>query len=393
MKIHLNPQVKKILKAFLSVFSLLLIVYILYKASIIFLPFLIAFIIASALEPIVKFLNVKVRLNKKVSVFITLTAFLSTIGVLIFVAVSKLVAEITYLSSNLNKLYKQNKNYISFNSSYLKDFQDFYDKLSEQTRSAIETNLTKLSGNLINAAEKLLKGFLSFANSIPSLLLALIVIILAIYFILNDKEQIKGFIVDQMPSKWLERTKYIIDNIFIAVLKYLKAQLILISISFFILLIGFFILDVKYALLIAFLACLVDALPVLGIGSFLVPWAIYQFIFGTPYTAIGLLIIYAVVVVVRQIMEPKIYGDQMGVHPLVAIIAMYIGLKYFGVLGLILSPITVMVAKNILDEAIKAHVLKDLFEFKPSTPANSESAISPDPPVDTQNHNSSDAPQ
>jgi sporulation integral membrane protein YtvI len=359
MDIKLTPQMKKILKAIFSAFSLLLLIFILIKSSIVLMPFLIALLIANFLEPVAKFFRQKLKFNKKIASLTTLLLFLSTIGITIFFAISKLIGEITDLSKNLNKIYLNHEKDLVIQ---FKELQNFYEALPTQYRETIETNLSKLSGYLVNFAETILNGLLSFANSIPGFFVGIVVIILAIYFFLSDKDKIVNFVNTQVPKKWIDKTKYLVDNIFVALLKYLQAQLILITIAFIILLIGFLILDIKYALLIAFLTCLVDALPVLGIGSVLIPWAIFQFIFASPQTAIGLLILYVIVVVVRQVTEPKIYGTQMGVHPLIAIIAMYVGFNYFGILGLILSPIIVMVAKNILDESIKSHLLIELFD-------------------------------
>ncbi|MEN8906772.1 MAG: sporulation integral membrane protein YtvI [Clostridiales bacterium] len=380
MDIKLTPQIKKIIKALFSALTLLLLIFILLNASIILLPFLISFIISLMLEPLVKFLNTKLRINKKLSSMIALFAFLSTIGLSLFFAISKLFTEISDLSKNLNTLYKTHQEdlVIQFN-----DLQKFYESLPDQTRSTLETNLSKLSVYLIDFAEKLLNGLLGLANFIPGFLIAIVVAILSIYFILSDRDTMEKFIKEQIPKKWLDTTKSLIDNIFVAIIKYLKAQLILIFISFIILLIGFLVLDIKYALLIAFLTCFIDALPVLGIGSVLVPWSIFLFIFGSVKIAVGLLILYGVVVVVRQVMEPKVYGTQMGVHPFVAIMAMYVGLNYFGILGLILSPIIVMVAKNILAEAIKSKKLIELFE--PPSIVDSNNSLENSSSIETSN--------
>ena len=132
------------------------------------------------------------------------------------------------------------------------------------------------------------------------------------------------------------------------------------SITFTELFIGFSIIGVGYSLLLAFVTGIIDAFPVLGTGTILIPWALYEMIFGTFRTGLFLIILYAVVTIVRQLIEPKILGPDR-VHPLMTLIAMYAGLKVFGFFGLILGPIIFLMLKNIISGIMKDRTVKDLF--------------------------------
>ena len=140
-----------------------------------------------------------------------------------------------------------------------------------------------------------------------------------------------------------------IKNSFLSVtLSYLKAQLIIETIIFAVLFAGFFYLGVRYSLLLAFFAALVDAVPILGTGTVLVPMALFNFLTNNMSLGWGLLILYGVAILTRQLCEPKIIGNKLGIHPLLTIFALYSGMKLFGITGLILGPIAAIFIKNLI---------------------------------------------
>ena len=135
--------------------------------------------------------------------------------------------------------------------------------------------------------------------------------------------------------------------LFDALFKYIKAQLILMSITFTELTIAFLILRLPSAFLLAMLISVVDALPILGTGTILIPWAVIQILLGNYKFAISLLIIYGICLLVRQLLEPRIVSDQIGMYPLLTLMAMYIGLNTLGFLGMILGIIVLIVVINL----------------------------------------------
>lgn len=132
---------------------------------------------------------------------------------------------------------------------------------------------------------------------------------------------------------------------------FLRSLSLLFLLTFFMLLAGFLILREPYALLLALLTALIDSLPVFGIGAVLLPMSLYRFFIGNTQAAVGLCILFALVTVIRQLLEPRLLGARLGLHPLLTLIATYAGLKLFGIAGMILLPPTVVIAKNILEIA------------------------------------------
>ena len=148
---------------------------------------------------------------------------------------------------------------------------------------------------------------------------------------------------------------------------YLKAQVILVIISFVISLIGLYIFhfigwNVQYPLLMALLIGFVDALPIFGSGTIMIPWAGYLAFTGDITLAIAIIILWIIMSVVRQLIEPKIVSGQIGIHPIFTLIAMYTGFKFIGVLGMLLGPIILIILKNIYGTLIDKGVVKSLFE-------------------------------
>ncbi len=134
---------------------------------------------------------------------------------------------------------------------------------------------------------------------------------------------------------------------------YVRAQLILMSITFCELFIGLSVLNVKYSFILAIIIAIVDAIPVFGTGTVLLPWALISLLSGSYKMALGLLIIYAICLTVRQLLEPKIISSQIGLHPLFTLFAMYVGFRLIGLIGMILGPVAAIIIKNLLDRRNK----------------------------------------
>ncbi len=220
----------------------------------------------------------------------------------------------------------------------------------EDTISMRESLLTMFTDFLKNAvmglAAKLPEWIGALIAAVPKFLLFFAVtVISAIYFCL-DLEKICAFFQSHLQGNTKKIAEAISGECGHAVLKYIKAYLVLFLFTFAQLFIGFALLRERYAFLLALFIALVDVLPVLGTGTVLVPWALWLFLTGHTSHAIGLLMLYVVIAVLRQFLEPKIIGAGMGVSPLLTLIAMYAGLKLFGFFGMVLMPPLVMIAKN-----------------------------------------------
>lgn len=194
----------------------------------------------------------------------------------------------------------------------------------------------------------------------------LVVTFLALYFICTDKV----YIIDQMehhlPEIWVKKLYKHLKEIITALGKYLKAQALLILISFIISVIGLYIfkiagLNVKYPLLYALGIGFVDALPIFGSGSVMIPWAIISACNGDMQLAISVFLLWIFMSVVRQLIEPRIVGNKIGIHPIFTLIAMYTGFKLMGVIGLFIGPIMLIILKSIFSDLLDKGVVKSIF--------------------------------
>ena len=135
-------------------------------------------------------------------------------------------------------------------------------------------------------------------------------------------------------------------------------------ITFSLLFIGFLVLKVRYALILSALFALIDFLPVLGVGTLLIPWGAFELIRGNYTLAIGLIVMYAVIAVVRQVTEPKIIGANFGIHPLLTLFSMYLGLSLFGFTGMILGPVAAVTAKGVFSVDKKSEEREEQAKLK-----------------------------
>ncbi len=186
------------------------------------------------------------------------------------------------------------------------------------------------------------------AAAVPKILLFAVVTILSSVYFCADAEKISAFFAGLFQGKLREISKKLRTAAGDTLWKILRSYALLFLFTFACLLLGFVLLREPYAFLLALLTALVDSLPVFGTGIILFPMALYRLFLGNPSAAIGLCILYGVVTVLRQILEPRILGAGVGLPPLAMLLSMYAGLQLFGIVGMLLVPVAVMIGKNML---------------------------------------------
>ncbi|MCQ2484118.1 MAG: sporulation integral membrane protein YtvI [Clostridia bacterium] len=203
-----------------------------------------------------------------------------------------------------------------------------------------------------------LSGIWSTAKQIPSVFVAVLITIISSCFMAADYDWIVTFIKNQFPKRYDEKFSKSKRIVFQSIGKLIRSYVIIIFITFSELFIGLNILKIAgiyedgQVLIISLIIALLDILPVLGTGTFMVPWAIYSLITGKIGLGIGLIVVYAVITIVRQVIEPKIVGGTVGLPSFVTLMAMYIGSQLFGFLGIFILPISVIIIKLLNDEGI-----------------------------------------
>lgn len=379
----LKGKLRTILKIILIVF----VIFLFTKIWKYIVPFIIAYFFASSIEPIVKFGENKIKVPRKIGTVFSMLFVLGSISSIVAFLISRLVKEIrnVYYSLEINA-----ESLTQFFENIISQTNKFFIQLPIEMTDILDQSINTITNNLqgvLKSVVDLIQVPIQAALNIPQVLIFVIVTLVSTYFMSSDKESILKFLDLQIPTEWLSKSKGITKNIFSAIFGWLKAQLILTSITFFEVLVGLLILGTENTLLIALLIALVDVLPILGAGTVLIPWSIIVLILGNVKMGLSLLLLYLIIVLVRQFIEPKVLGSQIGVHPLFTLAGMYIGLKSWGVAGMFIGPIGIVLIKLIFGEFVKADTFKNWIDRNfgirraPSTPNNS---------VDNSNNKDSD---
>ena len=340
-KLHYLIQV-----AFVAVFLFLAYLAVRYVFGAI-APFIIAFIAASLVEPIVRFFVSKFRLPR---------AAASTIGIILlliaFFAIASFVS--VFIWKEGKDLVFRLPSYISSIAEHIKHLMQndtgIFSHLSDESIAKVMDYIANYDYSTLFTGS--IGGFvLGYAGNmlvqIPTILVFCIVSIVSSFFMSISFPKVKSFILMQFKP---QQQSLIIDvkkTLFSTVGKYLRSYSILMFTTFAELLIFFLIFGFEPALPLAFLIAIVDILPVLGVGTILIPWSLVSLLSGAPWRALILICMYIVVTIVRQVLEPKVIGDHVGMMPILTLFCIWVGLKLFGFGGMFLIPITVVILKNI----------------------------------------------
>lgn len=354
--------VRKSLLIFLRVVLIALAIFLVLKLGKYFIPFILAFIFSSMIEPLVKFIEKRLKISRKIGSILSILVILGTVVTVLTFIITRLVKEIINVYESLNIT-------IDGVTAFIYDLVDkannLFISLPVEVADAISKTVTDVTNNLENLLKPIVdiaQGTIKFAFSIPQALIFFIVTLLATYFMSSDKHKIVVYLEKQIPSEWMKNTRAVTNNVFVALFGWLKAQLILMSITFSEVLTGLLIIGIENALLVALMVAVVDALPVLGAGSVLVPWGIVNLLSGNTRLGLSLILLNVIILFVRQLIEPRVIGHQIGIHPLFTLFGMYMGLQFFGIIGMILGPISMVILKYLLEGILKANSIKSLFE-------------------------------
>ncbi|MBR2744756.1 MAG: sporulation integral membrane protein YtvI [Clostridia bacterium] len=352
---------REILKKIFILVALLAGTIIALKLAIFYMPFIIAFALYLLIEPAIKFFMKKFKLKRKTSsVLILIVAISIIIGIIVWGVVT-IISESSNLLKNLNEYVNIIYEFIRTKLSKI-DFTKL--QISEDLKMIFESSTQDVLLKLSDIVKRFFSNVLLKLTSIPTMAFYIVITITALYFICTDKIYMIDQLEHHLPQNWVKKIYKHIHGIANALGKYLKAQTILVVISFAISLIGLLIysligFNIKYPLLVALGIGFVDALPILGSGAVMVPWAIIEACKGDVRFGIAILILWIIMTVSRQIIEPKVVGGQLGIHPIFTIISMYTGVKFCGLIGLFVGPIILIILKNIFENTID----KGIFNF------------------------------
>ena len=331
------------------------------KAIGFFMPFVIGWIISSIAAPVVNWLEKKLNIVKKLGTALIVILVIGLIVLACYLLIDRIVVEVGGLINDIPELYRQleegfTKIGATLSGLYVRlpqEIQNGWNTMIQNLNNYIGELISKISQPTVTAAGNI-------AKSLPSILVSTIVAILSAYFFTVEREEVISWLKKVAPPSISRRMTLVMDNLRYAVGGYLKAQLKIMCVVFLILLAGFAMMGVSYFVLVAALIAFLDFLPFFGTGTAMIPWALYKLLTGSYQTAVLLLVVYAITQVVRQLLQPKLVADSMGLNPLVTLLLLYAGYRIRGVLGMILAVPIGMVVINICQAGAFDYIINDV---------------------------------
>lgn len=325
------------------------------------MPFVIGWIISSIASPVVNWLEKRLKIVKKLGSALIVVVVLVLIVMLIYFAFSRITAEVGDLVENFPGLYAQLEVGLRQIGNTM---SGVFLRLPESVQhgwNAVMENLDQSMGNLVTRISRpTMTAAGNFAKSLPSYLISFIVVMMSAYFFTVERDEVIQWMKKVSPPSVAKRMDLVMDNLRYAVGGYFKAQFKIMAIVFVILFAGFAVLGVHYSVLIAFLIAFLDFLPFFGTGTAMIPWALYTGLMGDYKMTVSLIIIYIVTQLVRQLLQPKLVGDSMGMNPLVTLLLLYIGYKVSSVIGMILAVPIGLVLINMIRAGAFDYILDDV---------------------------------
>lgn len=308
------------------------------KTLLFFLPFVIGWGIALIANPLVRFLEKRLKIVRRHSSAVIIVVVLGLIVLLFYLLFIRLYAEMSNFVKDLPFLYQEAVNDVN---GAMTAGRNLFDFLPDHIQAAIDqltVNLGDYVGTLISkAAAPTVHIAGSVARSIPNALVSTVITICSAYLFIAEQDRLLSWFRNHAPAFILRYTNYLKKDAKGLIGGYFLAQFKIMFVIATILVIGLMILRVDYSILIAILIALLDFLPIFGAGTVLIPWGIVKLFTGEYAYAAGLILLYITTQVVRQIIQPKIVGDTMGLSPLMTLLLLYLGFKISGLAGMILA--------------------------------------------------------
>jgi sporulation integral membrane protein YtvI len=342
--------------------------------------FLIALLISLLLKPAVAFLHDKLKLPRSIAGIMLVVLFYALVGFLVIVISVQLFSSAKEFFLILPSLYTNSiVPWLSRAFFSLQEFAGHLDPDAAAAYNVVAANVTTSIGEaVVTISKQVVSWVTSSTLKAPRFLLNVLIMVISTIFLTADFPKITAFIKRQLSERWRTLLRNARIQLGRTLWSYLRSYAIIMTITFLEIFLGLSIIGIDNAAGIAIAIAIFDILPVVGSGLVLLPWTIYTLISGNLATGIGLAILYVVVIVVRQIMEPKIIGDRVGLHPLVTLLAMVLGTYLFGGIGLFGLPITIA-----LIHALNKQGAIHLYKMSDDAPAASEYDAAPPTPTDT----------
>lgn len=315
------------------------------------MPFVLAFLLAYCLKRPIRFLAEKLRLGRRAAAPLTVLLFYGTIGLFLAFLSVRAISGVSQFIVNLPGLYAEYAEPVL--TSFFESAEEFFlyqdPELLNQLNAVWEQFLNSLGQQVTGLSVEVMGVLSGMASSLPAFFIRLVLMIIASFFIAMDYDALTGFCMDQMSGRtkkiFLQIKEYVVGTLFVCI----RSYALIMSITFLELAVGLTLIGVEYSVAIALFIAVFDILPVLGTGGIMIPWVILEAFRGDLALAVRLLIVYVAITVIRNILEPKIVGSQIGLHPVVTLASMFLGAQLFGVIGLFGFPIGLSLLRHLND--------------------------------------------
>lgn len=314
------------------------------------LPFVLATVVAELLAPLADMLSRarRLRIPRGLASALLVLIMAALMGMLITAGVGRLVREVQGIARDLPGHYTAMQGLVN---RWVAQFGAISQTLPESVQTVVHNALTSLQTSALEVLREA-PTHLTALMGLPSLLADLLIFIIATFFILRDRRAFGSFLIGLLPEQWHGGLRQAKSDVWSSAMGIAKAVLFLVMISGLITMIGLSIIGTPYAVTMGLVVAVADILPVLGPGAVYIPWAIYHLATGNPLFGVKLLVLYGVVTAVRQVLEPRLVGQQAGLHPLTTLFSMYMGFQFFGALGVAFGPLLAILLKSLIQSGL-----------------------------------------
>ncbi len=310
-------------------------------------PFLMAFVIAYVVERPAKFLSRRFKVPMKAVTIALVLLFYGVIGLALFLLGATLISAITTGVAQLPSLYAENL--VPFLTAAFESLEQLVARLDPDLVVIINDAFGQFVSSLGDIVSQVSMALVAQASSVatilPGFLIRVLLTVISTFFFAGDTEKLSATLLRQLSPRGREVVGRIRQYLFSTLLVVVRSYLIIMTVTFTELAIGLSVIGIRNALLVALIIALFDILPVLGTGGIMIPWILVVLFQGNYPTAIGLSVVYIIITIVRNVLEPKIVGGQLGLHPAVTLLSMFVGVSLFGIAGLFVLPITLSLIK------------------------------------------------
>lgn len=351
MKQSLKTYLKVILNLITALVVLLLCIFLLPRCILFFMPFIVGWIISLIASPVVRFFEEKLKVRRKAVSALVIIAVLAVVVLLVYAVIVKLIEEGVNF---INELPQMRDSIVAELNQVGANLRGIYDRMPSDMQQTWDHVVSEMENYFSNAMGNVsLPSFETVGNvakAIPDIFLGVVICLLSSYFFVADKTYMSDVVKKYIPDSIRYRLDLIRRSFSKAIGGYFRAQLKIECWIYILLVLGLLILDVRYAFLVALGIAFLDFLPVFGTGTVMLPWALIELCNKNYKMMFGLLVIWLVGQLVRQIIQPKIVGDSIGMDAIPTLFLLYIGYKMAGVVGMILAVPIGIILINLYEE-------------------------------------------